>query len=185
MTNAFEQRRLALGLTRRVGEPRRREQHLGRALVVEQRVEQVVDGVRRDREAELERCHHAGTRVDVGAPEAAVELAEKLVVRQVAVQPGRAAGDQRTPAPVPSAKPLSPAVPASVVTSPLARSIARMASLKVSATKSVPRPSSARPCGVSKRAAVPLPSASPTMPSRPAIVDTVPSGSATRRIAWL
>src|ERR1035437_5927547 len=82
---------------------------------------------------------------------------------------------KRAAAPVPSALPDEPAVPASVVTTPLGV-IFRMVLLFVSATKTLPAPSTATPEGDQKRAAAPVPSALPYEPADPASVVTAPVG---------
>jgi hypothetical protein len=75
-----------------------------------------------------------------------------------------------------SALPDEPAVPASVVTTPLGVTF-RMVVLLVSATKTLPDPSTATPLGQEKRAAAPVPS---TLPDEPAV-----PGSTTPRAAGL
>ena len=75
-------------------------------------------------------------------------------------------------------------VPATVVTCPLARSMARMAWFDSSATKSVSvAASSARPCGWLKRACAAGPSPKPGSPS-PIVIVTCPSRSATTMRLW-
>ena len=78
-------------------------------------------------------------------------------------------------APVPSALPTTPSVPASVVTTP-AGVTWRMASLSLSATYTFPALSTATPSGRSKLAAGPVASALPTTPAVPASVVTTPAG---------
>src|SRR6266704_1231145 len=88
-------------------------------------------------------------------------------------------------APVPSAPPLVPAVPASVVTTPVAMTIRRMVWLVRSATyRLVPLLSMARPLGWLNLAAVPVPSALPAAPE-PASVVTTPEAMTIRRMVWL
>src|SRR6266581_4476337 len=87
-------------------------------------------------------------------------------------------------APVPSAPPLVPAVPASVVTTPVAMTIRRMVWLVLSATyRLVPLLSMARPVGRLNRAAVPVPSKLPAVPAvLPARVVTTPVAMTIRRM---
>src|SRR6266571_1571477 len=88
-------------------------------------------------------------------------------------------------APVPSAPPLVPAVPASVVTTPVAMTIRRMVWLVLSATyRLVPLLSMARPVGRLNRAAAPVPSTLPDVPAVPARVLTTPAGVILRMV-WL
>src|SRR5262245_26812924 len=89
----------------------------------------------------------------------------------------------RAIAPVPSARPLTPAIPPTVVTVP-SDTIARMVLLPVSAMYSVPLASIAIPDGLEKRAAVPTSSTLPGAPAAPAIVVVSPV-AVTRRIVWL
>jgi hypothetical protein len=72
-----------------------------------------------------------------------------------------------------------------VVTAPVATTIFRMARLFPSATKRFPAPSLARPIGVLKRAAVPVPSVLPEIPGDPARVVTAPVASTTWRMVLL
>src|SRR6266581_43651 len=89
-------------------------------------------------------------------------------------------------APVPSAPPLVPAVPASVVTTPVAMTIRRMVWLVLAATyRLVPLLSTARPWGRLNSAAAPVPSALPAVPAVPASVLTTPAGVILRMVWFL
>ena len=88
---------------------------------------------------------------------------------------------KRAAAPVPSALPAVPA-PARVVTTPAAV-IRRIALLEESATYTMPSVPTATPKGALNRAAAPVPSALPRVPS-PASVVTTPAGEI-RRILLL
>ena len=89
----------------------------------------------------------------------------------------------RAAAPVPSALPLLPVRPASVVTTP-PDAIFRIARLFESATYTLPALSTATPAGPLKRAAAPVPSAVPGLPAVPASVVTTPP-DVIIRIVWL
>jgi hypothetical protein len=89
----------------------------------------------------------------------------------------------RASGPVPSALPVTPAEPASVVTT-AAGVIFLMVWLPRSATTRFPSPSMATPpSGYVKRASEPVPSALPEFPARPAKVVTTPAG-VIRRTVW-
>ena len=88
---------------------------------------------------------------------------------------------KRAAAPVPSALPPLPAVPASVVTTP-AGVILRMVELFVSATYTAPAASTATPNGLLKRAPAPVPSALPLLAAVPASVLTTPAGVILRMV---
>ncbi len=81
---------------------------------------------------------------------------------------------KRAAALVPSSLPRL-AEPAIVVTCPAAVTF-RIVSFSVSATKTLPPPSTARLSGRLKRAALPVPSPSPTRFAEPASVVTNPAG---------
>ena len=82
---------------------------------------------------------------------------------------------KRAAAPIPSADPTAPALPAIVVTKPAGVSL-RIVSLPRSATYRLPLPSTAMADGRRNEAAAPLPSADPTTPALPARVVTTPAG---------
>ena len=79
-------------------------------------------------------------------------------------------------APVPSAFPGEPVLPASVVTTPAAV-IFRMEPFPKSATKTLLAPSTATPQGLLKLAAAPVPSALPDELTVPASVVTTPEAA--------
>src|SRR6266699_2730545 len=89
--------------------------------------------------------------------------------------------------PVPLTLPNVPAVPASVVTTPVAMTIRRMVLLPLSATyRLVPLLSMARPLGRRNVAAVPVPSALPAVPAvLPARAVTTPVAMTIRRMVLL
>ena len=82
------------------------------------------------------------------------------------------------------AVPIHPGQPAIVVTTPPAV-IFRIVWLLVSATYSVPVPSTAIPCGPPNRAALPVPSFDPNAPAWPASVVTTPAGVICRIVLLL
>ena len=84
---------------------------------------------------------------------------------------------------MPSALPDKPAVPASVVTTPVVV-IFRTVWLLESATKTLPAPSTATPWGPLKWAPAPVPSALPDKPAVPASVVTTPV-AVIFRMVWL
>ena len=90
---------------------------------------------------------------------------------------------KRAAAPVPSAVPGEPAVPATVVTAPLARVRRRMVWFPRSVIQRAPPPI-AMPYGWLKRAAAPVPSALPTCPALPATVVTAPVAMTILRMVW-
>src|ERR1700726_1459763 len=76
--------------------------------------------------------------------------------------------------PGPSAKPVAPGVPATVVTAPDV-AILRIVLLPASVIYALPLTSATIPTGALKRAAAPVPSAKPAAPAVPARVVTTPS----------
>lgn len=80
---------------------------------------------------------------------------------------------------MPSAPPVTPAVPAKVVTTP-ALVILRIVPFPASATNTLPAASTTRPSGAPNNAAAPVPSAEPLIPGVPANVVTTPAGVAFR-----
>ena len=91
---------------------------------------------------------------------------------------------KRAAEPVPSALPDIPALPATVVTAPLASVRRRIVWLPRSLTHRSP-PARLSPYGWLKSAAAPVPSVLPETPAVPAIVVTAPVAITTRRIVWL
>ena len=83
--------------------------------------------------------------------------------------------------PVPSALPVVPARPASVVTTPAGVAF-RIKWLSVSATKKLPALSTATSEGLKNLAPVPVPSVLPLVPACPASVETI-SGVSTTSVA--
>src|SRR5436190_413562 len=88
----------------------------------------------------------------------------------------------RAALPVPSALPLFPVSPASVVTIPT-DVILRMVLLPASATYRLPAASTATPCGRQNRAALRGPSALPQYRASPAGVVTTPPGVILRMVS--
>src|ERR1051326_6307726 len=89
---------------------------------------------------------------------------------------------KRASLPVPSADPLFPAEPASVVTAP-AGVIIRIVWFPASATYRLVLLSTATAPGLLNRASLPVPSAEPLLPADPAIVVTTAAG-VIFRIVW-
>jgi hypothetical protein len=91
---------------------------------------------------------------------------------------------KRAAAPMPSVVPATPALPATVVTAPVASTMRRIVLLSVSATKRLPLPSEIIPSGSRKRALAASPSTASPVPSAPANVVTAPVDGSTARTAW-
>src|SRR5215831_16058982 len=108
---------------------------------------------------------------------------ESATYKFAAVSVATPAGPENAAAaPLPSALPETPAVPASVVTTP-AGVILRIVLFPGSATYKFPAVSVATPAGPENAAAAPLPSALPKTPAVPASVVTTPAG-VILRIVW-
>src|SRR5450631_993218 len=131
------------------------------------------------------RTRHQG-KIEVTTPAGVIlrttEFSRSVTKTLPAASTAMAVGTlKRAALPVPSTYPKLPARPASVVTT-AAGVILRIVWLPVSATYTLPAPSTATENGVANRAALPVPSALPGLFAKPAKVLTVPAGVILRMV---